>query len=226
MNDTGTLCVFVFALIILAVLTYRMDGETIGLISACVLFFLICRRRMRDGADVSHFDDNNEDGSTENTQESSADATAGSSSGDDGKIPSFDEHPTWVNELWKDQRPPDPVFKTPTDKQEKLIDESNRRAVGEVYGRRYGGTMDNALYVHKQRIGDRQRQAIINQVRGRRNNVYEPYYRQELSEHASKRWWENDDVLVTKLDKRQLSTIDMGRFNLDDADMDGIYDQQ
>lgn len=106
------------------------------------------------------------------------------------------------------------------------ISRSNLFSLNQIYGRRYGGTIDDALYVHKQRIGDRDRQATINQVRSRRNNVYEPYYRQELSEHNSKRWWEPDDVLVTKLERRQLDTIDMGRSAVWDADIDGIYGQQ
>jgi hypothetical protein len=84
--------------------------------------------------------------------------------------------------------------------------------------------MDDALYKHKQRIGDRDRQANYNQVRGRRNNVYEPYFRQELSEQSATRWWGlNEDVMVTKLNKRQLNTIDMGQSYVDQYDTDGIY---
>jgi hypothetical protein len=125
-----------------------------------------------------------------------------------------------------EQRNESATFPPPDEKTRAAISQSNLFSLNQIYGRRYGGTIDDALYVHKQRIGDRDRQATINQVKSRRNNVYEPYYRQELSEHNSKRWWEPDDVLVTKLDRRQLDTIDMGRSGVWDADIDGIYGQQ
>ncbi len=118
---------------------------------------------------------------------------------------------------------PAPLPESKTDAVNALISKSNRFSLDQIYGRRYMGTIDNALYAHKQRIGDRDRQATIAQVRARRNNVYEPYFRQELSEENSVRWWEPDDVLNTLFDKRQLDTIDMGRSAVWNADIDGIY---
>jgi hypothetical protein len=123
----------------------------------------------------------------------------------------------------EERRPTAQKLPTPGAREEELIAQSHLFSLNQIYGRRSAGSIDNALYAHKQRIGDRDRQATINQVRGRRTNVYEPYYRQELSEHASKRWWEPDDVLVTKLEKRQLETIPMGRHILPNEDLDGIY---
>jgi hypothetical protein len=211
MNDVGTLGAFAIAILLLAILTMNMDGETLALIGAVMLFFLVCRRDMRDKDKKSSF---------EGSEESSSIVLP---------VMAEDNSPGRVvvaagaDLLTKDQRPPEPKYGALSGDDRARISKSNKLAVSELYGRRYGGTMDNALYVHKQRIGDRDRQATINQIRGRRNNVYEPYYRQELSEHSVKRWWDNEDVLTTKLDKRQLSTIDMGRFNLDDSDMDGIY---
>lgn len=213
MNDVGTLGAFAIAILLLAILAMRMDGETLALIGVCMLFFLVCRREMRDTGGTSFFD-------------GSGDAASVSPAPEDdspGKIVTAAN----ADLLTKDQRPAEPVYGTMSTNDRNRISKSNKLAVSELYGRRYGGTMDNALYVHKQRIGDRDRQAIINQVRGRRNNVYEPYYRQELSEaERSGGWWkDNDDVLVTKMDKRQRETIDMGRFNSNESDMDGIYDQ-
>lgn len=103
------------------------------------------------------------------------------------------------------------------------IAKENACALNELYGRRSNGSIDSALYVHKQRIGDRDRQATINQVKGRRNNVYEPYYRQELSERNSERWWEADNLLVRSADKRWLDTVPMNRDLLRDENVDGIY---
>lgn len=90
------------------------------------------------------------------------------------------------------------------------ISDANRFALDQVYGRK-GNNIDNKMTEHKKRIGDRDRQATISQIKSRRQNVYEPYYRQELSEHGSKRWWEPDDVLVRKLQDNQMATIQMGQ---------------
>jgi hypothetical protein len=90
------------------------------------------------------------------------------------------------------------------------MSDANRFALDQVYGRK-GNNIDNKMTEHRQRIGDRDRQATIAQIKGRRQNVYEPYYRQELSEHGSKKWWEPDDVLVSKLQDNQMATIQTGR---------------
>ncbi len=214
MNDAGTLGVFALAAILLAVIGMSMDKNTAALIGACLLFYLACRHSMRDGDDKNtsdSFDDNSATQEPEPTQ------------------PPTDHEPNVLpvsvgsadaNVLWKNQRPPDPVH-AQTDRER--IAQSNAATVRELYGRRTAGSIDNALYVHKQRIGDRDRQATINQVRGRRGNVYEPYYRQELSDHASKRWWEPESVLAMKLDKRQLNTLDMNQFADNEYDLDGVY---
>lgn len=91
------------------------------------------------------------------------------------------------------------------------ISEKNRYAIDQVYGNKMN-TTTNLTTKHNMRIGDRDRKAIIAQVKGRRANTYEPYYRQELSEHGSKRWWEPEDVLVRMLPDKQMNTIPMGRF--------------
>jgi hypothetical protein len=212
MNDAGTLGAFVIAILLLAVLAMKMDGETLALIGACMLFFIICRREMRDKSDMP-------------TSEGFEDSSAQSNVQPEPDVPSRVVTAEHSDLLAKDQRPPEPVYPGMDDTARARVMKSNRLAVSELYGRRHAGTMDNALYVHKQRIGDRDRQATINQIRSRRNNVYEPYYRQELSEaERSGGWWkDNDDVLMQKLERRQLATIDMGRFNLDDRDMTGIY---
>lgn len=226
MNDTGTLAVFALAVLLLVVLTMQMDAATIALIGGIIVFFLVCKHKRRDDpgtysmfnpAMMSSFDASApEDGGS--TMGPPADTTPIYS----GKGANVDA----IAALEKSQRPPAPVYSDPTDANRARISKSNALAIGELYGRRSAGTMDNAIYVHAQRIADRDRQATYNQIRSRRNNVYEPFYRQSLSEHASKRWWEPEDVLVTKLNKRQMDTIDMGRFSNEDSDLDGIYGQQ
>lgn len=91
------------------------------------------------------------------------------------------------------------------------ISEKNLYIIDQVYGNKMN-TTTNLTTKHNMRIGDRDRKATIAQIKGRRTNTYEPYYRQELSEHSSKRWWEPDDVLVRMLPEHQMNTIPMGRF--------------
>lgn len=222
MNDVGTLAVFAFALILLTVLISRMNGETIALLGTLTLLFFMCNKRFRTPFSRSDNDSANVSGMDGSEQESPAGHNVIEHE------PNVMTSPTGDPAVWasinEDQRPKEPEFGAPNDSKFAQIKKSNQLAVREIFGRRYGGTMDNALYKHKQRIGDRDRQATINQIRARRNNVYEPYYRQELSEaERSGAWWNNDDILTTKLAHHQLSTIDMGRFNQPDSDLDGIY---
>lgn len=213
MDDFGTLCVFTLALILLTILVSRMNWETLALLGTLILLFIMCSKRMNS----KHNQDENVDGMD------GSDESAPVQSEPNVMPKSTGDAPSWAS-LDDDQRPPEPEWPAPSDTTIARIKKSNQLAVQEVFGRRYGGTMDNALYKHKQRIGDRDRQATINQIRARRNNVYEPYYRQELAEaERSRGWWNNDDILTTKLDHHQLATIDMGRFNNSESDMDGIY---
>lgn len=212
MNDFGTLSVFAFALVLLIVMTSRMNGETLALLGALIFLFFMCNKRMRS-------DSRSEDDDDEISGMDGSDAAP-----EPNVMAKPDGDPTTWASLDDDQRPAEPVWAASNDARTAQIKKSNQLAVSGVFGRRYGGTMDNALYKHKQRIGDRDRQATINQIRARRNNVYEPYYRQELAEsERSRGWWNNDDILTTKMDHRQLATVDMGRFNNPESDMDGIY---
>lgn len=219
MNDFGTLSVFALALILLTVLVSRMNWESLALLGALVFVFITCSKRMHSSdIDDTSLSQNGElsgmDGSGESSVAAAEPNTMTKETGDPA---------TWAS-IDNDQRPAAPEWSAQNHDTLMKIKKSNKLAVGEVFGRRYGGTMDNALYKHKQRIGDRDRQATINQIRARRNNVYEPYYRQELAEaERSRGWWNNDDILTTKLDHHQLATIDMGRFNMPESDMDGIY---
>lgn len=215
MNDFGTLSVFALALILLTVLVSRMRGETIAILGTLMFLFLMCSKRFHS---KSKSDDEAADGMDSGTESAVAPPEP------NVMTVSTADPAAWAS-LNEDQRPKEPEWGAANAATIAHIKKSNQLAVREVFGRRYGGTMDNALYKHKQRIGDRDRQATINQIRARRNNVYEPYYRQELAEaERSGGWWkDNDDVLTTKLDHRQLSTIDMGRFNNNDSDLDGIY---
>lgn len=219
MNDIGTLGVFAFALVLMTVLISRMSGETIALLGASLFLFFMCSKRFH---------------STSKSEEGTDGMSDADESADSAPTPVVVYEPNVMTKppgdpaSWSsiddDQRPAEPTWAAPNAATVARIKKSNALAVQGVFGRRYGGTMDNALYKHKQRIGDRDRQATINQIKARRNNVYEPYYRQELAEaERSRGWWNNDDILTTKLDHHQLATIDMGRFNGGDSDMDGIY---
>ena len=225
MNDTGTLAAFALAMLLLIVMTMNMDVSTIALVAGIVVFFLVCRNKGRDNPSkyrafdpvISTFE------ASGDTDVSTMHPAADNSLIFGGKAVNADA----IAKLDKSQRPPPPAYPKPDDATRARISKSNALAIGELYGRRStAGALDNAMYVHNQRIGDRERQSIINQIKSRRNNVYEPMYRQELSEANSSRWWEdNESVLVTKMDKRQQDTIDMGRFSNGDSDLDGIYGQ-
>jgi flagellar biosynthesis component FlhA len=89
------------------------------------------------------------------------------------------------------------------------MSDANKYALDQMYGRR-GTSIDDKMTEHRKRIGDRDRKATIAQIRGRRNNSLEPYYRQELSQHGSKRWWDPDPVLMRKASGEQMKTIMMG----------------
>ena len=107
---------------------------------------------------------------------------------------------------------PDEKKDEPDEKKDENMDkmsESNRWSLEQLYGRR-GSPMDDRITKHKQRIGDRDRKATITQIRARRNNAMEPYYRQELSQHGNKRWWDPDPILSRKATPEQQSTIMKG----------------
>lgn len=93
------------------------------------------------------------------------------------------------------------------------ISESNRYALDQLYGRKCNN-MDSKMTEHKKRIGDRDRKATIAQIKGRRQNVYEPYYRQELEEHSNKRWWEPDTAIIMNADKNHMRTVQMGEHSM------------
>jgi hypothetical protein len=90
------------------------------------------------------------------------------------------------------------------------MSDSNKIALDQMYGRRGGVTVDDKMTKHRQRIGDRDHKATVAQIKGRRNNSMEPYYRQELEHHGSKRWWDPDTVLMHKATKKQKETIMIG----------------
>jgi hypothetical protein len=95
------------------------------------------------------------------------------------------------------------------DESMQTLSDANKYALDQLYGRR-GTSIDDKMTGHKKRIGDRDRQATISQIRGRRNNSLEPYYRQELSQHGAKRWWDPDTVLSRKATSEQMKTIMRG----------------
>lgn len=95
------------------------------------------------------------------------------------------------------------------DESMQTMSDANKYALDQMYGRR-GTSIDDKMTEHRKRIGDRDRQATISQIRGRRNNSLEPYYRQELSQHGSKRWWDPDTVLIRKASSEQMKTIMFG----------------
>ncbi len=136
-----------------------------------------------------------------------------------------DIHPVFNPGPCAEQRTEEPPMPSPNAQTLALMSKSNKESLNQIYGQRYAGTVDDALLAHKKRIGDRDRRATVIQVRARRNNVMEPYYRQELSEHNSVRWWEPDDALTTVVGKRQLDTLEMGRSAIWNADNDGYYPQ-
>ena len=106
------------------------------------------------------------------------------------------EEPAPKGETFKDKQAKE-------DKKHKALYEENRYALDQLYNRG-GKTIDSEMTKHRQRIGDRDRQAIIAQATWRRNNTYEPYYRQELSDHHTKRWWEPDQAIIGQVTPEQL----------------------
>lgn len=91
----------------------------------------------------------------------------------------------------------------------KKIIEQNKLAIDAVYSDQPLNPIDFGVSKFNQRIGDRDRKAIITQIKGRRNPTYEPYYRRELEDRATVRWWDNEDVMVRYLEKNQRQTIPM-----------------
>jgi hypothetical protein len=91
----------------------------------------------------------------------------------------------------------------------KKIVEKNREAINAVYGDQPLNPIDFGVSKFNQRIGDRDRKAIIAQIKGRRNPTYEPYYRRELEDQATVRWWDNEDVMVRTINENQRQTIPM-----------------
>ena len=106
-------------------------------------------------------------------------------------------------------KPEQPPPETKKDESFQTISDANRYALDQMYGRR-GTSIDDKMTAHRQRIGDRDRKATIAQIKGRRNNALEPYYRQELSQHGAKKWWDPDSVLIRKATSEQMKTIMRG----------------
>ncbi len=156
---------------------------------------------------------------------------AGFESGEADDIPAnYEATPDPALDICAEHAPADPWHPTDmpaTISPSRLADiaKENACALNELYGRRSSGSIDDRLLVHKQRIGDRDRQATISQVRSRRNNVMEPYFRQELSERNSERWWEADNRIVRFGNKQWNDTVPMNRDLLEDENVDGIYGQ-
>lgn len=83
----------------------------------------------------------------------------------------------------------------------------NKKAMDDIYSDQKMNTIDHKVSKFNQRIGDRDRKAIIAQIKGRRNPSMEPYYRQELEDQGTVRWWDNEDVIVRMVNPNQLATI-------------------
>lgn len=96
-----------------------------------------------------------------------------------------------------------------TDESMAQMSEANRWALDQLYGRR-GTPIDDRMTEHHKRIGSREEKAIVTQIRARRNNSMEPFYRQELSQHGNKRWWDPDPVLARKATPEQQATLMKG----------------
>lgn len=89
------------------------------------------------------------------------------------------------------------------------MSDENRWALDQLYGRR-GTPINDRMTEHYKRIGSRDEKAVVTQIRARRNNSVEPFYRQELSQHANKRWWDPDPILSMKATPEQQATIMKG----------------
>ena len=90
------------------------------------------------------------------------------------------------------------------------ISHSNKMALHKLYNRNVS-TVDDKMLDHRKRIGGRDKNAVITQIRSRRNNSMEPYYRQELSQHGNSKWWDVESILSRKATPSQQSTIMKGR---------------
>jgi hypothetical protein len=110
------------------------------------------------------------------------------------------------------------LFENNTNKKVDMVEKSNvdqhmsdlnKLALDQMYGR-HGSNVDDKMSEHRQRIGDRDHKATVAQIKGRRNNSMEPYYRQELEQYGSKKWWNPDTVLMRKATKKQKKTIMIG----------------
>lgn len=87
------------------------------------------------------------------------------------------------------------------------ITTQNKKAMDDIYSDQKMNTIDHKVSKFNQRIGDRDRNAIIAQIKGRRNPTMEPYYRQELEDQGTVRWWDNEDVMVRMVNPNQMATI-------------------
>jgi hypothetical protein len=207
MEPFALVLIIIMAMVIMASMIWKPNMAMCSIVPVAAIFFVA----LRSGGDISGF-----------TEPPGVDPDPVGLTYEATPDPSLDtcrEHAP--PDPWHPKGPPDAVSA------ERMagLRRDNATALNELYGRRYNGTVDNALWAHKQRIGDRDHQATINQIKGRRNNVYEPYYRQELSERNSERWWEPDNRLVMQANKRWMDTVDMNRDLLRDANVDGIYSQ-
>ena len=98
----------------------------------------------------------------------------------------------------------EPMAIEPTDD---YIATQNKKAMDDIYSDQKMNTIDHKVSKFNQRIGDRDRRAIITQIKGRRNPTMEPYYRQEMEDQGTVRWWDNEDVMVRMVNSNQMATI-------------------
>lgn len=88
---------------------------------------------------------------------------------------------------------------------------ANKHAINQLY-KVHLNSSTNKASDFAQRIGSRDREAIRTQIRGRRNNVYEPIFRQELEEAPlAHKWWDNDEIMVQRMTDKQRQTVQTGR---------------
>lgn len=91
------------------------------------------------------------------------------------------------------------------------ITEDNRHLIDTLFDTGTNtATNKSTRFAH--RIGSRDREAQRIQIKARRNNVYEPFFRQELEDGGNQKWWGlNDDLMINKYTAEQRPTIQTGR---------------
>lgn len=108
---------------------------------------------------------------------------------------------------WDD--PYEPVGDTISEKNRSVLDNLTEQDINSA---------TNRTSIQNQTRGDRERQSLIRSIRGRRAPTWEAYFREELSDHNSKRWWEPEPMLMRKATPKQKLTVDTSRFTEDYTD--------